>query len=244
MNEDEVLRKVKKLLRVSEPKSGATSGEVENAIKLIDKLMRDHNLSMLDVSADHDNEIGVVCKEHDTIRTNFKWHKFLALAMGELCECRVLTRPHPRFSGTIFAFIGTKHDTEIAKIMFNEFVQIINIGARVHYSMPTDRRSYADGFSLTLLQRCKQAAAYKKTQSDIVKASGVPESEQDIESRALVLVDKKQKAIEKHVEEKMKVRPTECVEPSKKQTRAFLSGCQDGRSADLTLKDKEKGRLL
>lgn len=229
MGNDSLLQKVKKLLSVSDPANGATTGEIENALSLIDKLMREHNLSMSEVMAAGDENIDVVMNQADYVPTNFKWHKFVAMGMGKLCECEIVTRSHPTKRGTFFIFVGTKHDTDIAKEMFTEFIGKIHVNARYLYMSRSDQRSYSDGYALQLFVRCEDLAKKKQT---------------ECESTALIFVGKKSLAIKDYFKEKVpNVRERHAIKPSKKQSRAFIKGAADARDVEIQLKEKSKDLL-
>lgn len=221
MDKTEAIRKIKKLMRMADPKSGASAGEIQNALGMIDRMMMDNNLHQSQIMVD-DEEVKVTESAEARLSTNRNWHKFLTVAIQRICEVQATIRGLHGGQWRAYTFIGTEDDVELAHEMFSEFVAVIQSNARRFYVGVVDQRSYCDGYASTLVHRAEEIVEARK------KWTG---------TTAMIFVGKKSIAIKKRTESIPKAKPASI---SDKQTAAYYHGKKDGQSADLNKKKSAK----
>lgn len=218
--ENDVIRKIRKLLRMADQSRGASAGEVDNALRLVDKLMRENNLSMSEVGAQAETEkIDVEVGEARTIKAGRNWHRILAVAIADLCECVCLRDKRSGERWMAFKFVGTKHDVQLAREIFDTFLFEIELAARRYPGGP-DRRSYCEGFAITIAKRV----------ADI-------ENERLAETGALVFVGKKKQAVDQHLKEGG-YKEDDGLRMREQKATSFYHGVLDAMRAELKPKKK------
>lgn len=222
MEKADVLRKIKKLMKVADPKNGASSGEIENALSMLDKLMVEHNIRAAEVSS-KDEEIKVGETEGVRVGNSRVWQRFLVSAISRLCECQAVMRGRRGERWRSFIFVGTPHDTEIARELFIDFLYVIEYNARVNFRNPVDQRSYCDGYAHEILRRAQKIV------------------EQRNAGTAMIFVGRKALAIKKKLSDEG-VEKAPAAEMNSRQTNAFIKGTQDGHNAELNT-DKKTRKL-
>lgn len=222
MEKTDVLRKIKKLMKVADPKNGASSGEIENALAMLDKLMRENNIRAAEVST-NDEEIQIDETEGVRVNNARTWQRFLISAISKLCECQAAMKGRRGERWRSFSFIGTPQDIEIARELFVDFMHQIEYNARISFRDPVDQRSYCDGYAHALLYRATL----------IVKAREANPG------TAMIFVGRKALAIKKSLDDKG-VEKARGASMSAHQTKAFLAGQRDGQQADLSTEKKPK----
>ena len=218
MTSNDAIRKIKKLMRVSDPKRGATSSEIEIALAMIDRLMREHNLHSAQVSAAED-EVTVSRGDEFRVSKGMIWHQVVSSAIGKVCDCLAIVSYSRYEKSRKFTFLGVREDIEIAMELFQEFLLCIELNSYSLFNDSTDRRSYCTGYAYALTSRADAMIAARKSTSET----------------SLIFIGKKALAIKKHLKD-------EGVEKSSpknigKLSMAFHKGEKDGRECSL---DKKK----
>ena len=220
MEKHDAIRKIKKLMKVADPKGGASAGEIENALGMIDKLMRENNIRQAHVMTD-DDKIHVGESEGVRVSNVRVWQRFLISAISKLCECQAAMAGRSGERWRSFTFIGTPDDVAMARELFTEFLRTIESNARSCYRDPVDQRSYCDGYAHSLLKRATEIVAQRSA------------------GTALIFVGRKSIAIKNHCAERG-VGKAASASMSTKQTKAFLHGRSDGSRADLSTQKTAK----
>lgn len=219
MEKPDVIRKIRKLMRVAEPDRGATEQEVETAMRMVDDLMRKHNLSMSECA--HENEAVVVVESEETaLKIAKTWHRLIASAVGDLCEVTVIRTRRPGQRWHAFRFIGTAHDVALAKEILEMLLFEIWLAGK-QYPNERDKRSFSEGFAAAVVSRVA------KILDERIGASG-----------ALVFVGRKKAAITVHLNDKKINEEGKAARLNDHQTKAFLDGLDAGGKADLKPKRK------
>lgn len=155
MDRDAMLRKIQNLLNVAADGSGATDGEVQNALTMARKLMAKHNIEMSELVVEgklesHEEDTGIMFNTRYCL-----WKLPLATVMAKHCACEVLLRRTYRSKNSKIIFIGEKDNPKIVREMFKYAVlHVENQVAQIHWSnldCGSDYRyslsdSYAKGF--------------------------------------------------------------------------------------------------
>ncbi len=228
MTSHDAIRKIKKLMRVSAPGRGATSSEVEIALEMIDRLMREHNLHSAQVSAAED-DVSVSRGEEFRISKGMVWHQVVASAVSKICESKTIVSYSKAEKSRTFIFVGVKEDIEISMELFQEFLLCIERNSFALFRNAVNRRSYCDGYAYALTTR----------------ADELIESRHKTSETALIFIGKKALAIKKHLREEGVGKARNSWRPN--ISAAFLAGESDGRECQFDKKKKTKklqGELL
>lgn len=120
MTKDQVIEKIKKLLRM---KRGGTQGEIENALAMAAELARKHgiNLDSVDPDAVADQPIGHI---DATTAARITWEcKYAALVCQQFFSVTALLRDEfaggRRWRNFKITLIGTAHDTQVALYVYH-----------------------------------------------------------------------------------------------------------------------------
>lgn len=219
MEKPEVIRKIRKLMRMTEEGRGTTPQEIETAMRMVDELMQKHNLSMSECA--HENEAVVVVESEPTaMKTAKTWHRLIASAVGDLCEVTCIRTRRPGQRWHAFRFIGTAHDVALAKEILEMLLFEVFLGAR-SYGEERHKRSFSDGFAAAVVSRVA------KIVDERIGASG-----------AMVFVGRKKAAITVHLQAKEIGEETRAARLSDNQSKAFLDGLDAGGKAELKPKRK------
>ena len=120
-DKDAVLNKVRNLLNKTTER-GASEAEAEVAIKMVHKLLEQHNLSMMDaVETQEDLRLDVMHLTTGKVRGvayGKAWVVELAPAVAKACYCKTLFVKH----GEKVIFIGSKNDVHAAHDLFQYLV--------------------------------------------------------------------------------------------------------------------------
>lgn len=156
MDRDAILRKIQSLLNIAADGSGATDGEVQNALTMARKLMAKHNIEMSDLEVcggsleSHEHDTGILFNTRYSL-----WKLPLAQVMAKHCACAVMMRKKYKSHSSRVVFVGEKDNPKIVSMMFQHAVLHIEKNIyRIHdenYMHPSDIRysmsdSYAKGF--------------------------------------------------------------------------------------------------
>lgn len=216
-----VIGKIRKLMNMTDPARGASQGEIDNAMRMIDKLMRDNNLSSSEVMAPDDR---VIIERAEGVRVakakNFT--KILVAAVCCLCETHAVRRRATYQAWEEYVFIGTKHDAALSRETFQILLEQITKGAR-SFDTSQEKRQFSEGFSMAVIKRCKSLAETRAG-----------------EAGALVFVGRKESAIKDEME-KMDLDGDETkakIPDSEDYTPAFYAGHVAGKNADLKPRKK------
>lgn len=222
MEKEKVLNRIRKLMALADPERGGTSGEVENATKMVSELMAKHNLVMSQVDAHNkEPEINVEEQTAFTFRKWSRWEIELCAAMRYLCDVEpILSKEIALRNGKPgrvlkIKFVGERHDVAIAVEMYNILYDKINSGVK-RYRVCADRLSYARGFVYEILSRVKK----QKENRDA--------------GTALIFVGRKALATKNFMDTKYNnLRTSYNKRTNGQKTDSYYAGRQDGQRQDL-----------
>lgn len=123
MEENRILEKIRKLLAVTK-ENGATEGEVENAMKLAQRLMMQHNIdeSEINISPLDIDELKI---ENEYLSNEPKyWIWDLLNVIGKSYTCMV-TRSGNNLRGYFYRVVGTNQDRIIVKEIFLTLLPVV-----------------------------------------------------------------------------------------------------------------------
>lgn len=165
---DSVKRKIKKLFTLAENEA-ATEGEAHNSMALLNKLLRENNLSMSDIDfseekVTHNFEEG---KSTGAEKKKFSaWEKCTASAVGILTETISVTQIGHRQK---IYFIGHKEDAFAASVMY---AYLIKVARSTCYEKFGKRvASYMNGFSHGLHAKAREI---KKGEKEATTKTNLP----------------------------------------------------------------------
>jgi hypothetical protein len=120
MNQDEVIEKIKKLLRM---KRGGTAGEIENALAMAAELARKHGINL--GSVDPDEVKQTIRHESDALKSKLTLEaKYAAGILVNFFNVNVLVSQRAFIKGFqvkrqyVVNFVGTEWDIEVARYVF------------------------------------------------------------------------------------------------------------------------------
>lgn len=229
---DKLLETIRKLMA----KANGTENEAE-AQAFANKaqaLLAEHNLSMSDVKKEHRKEDDVIVEDNSMLTDSLPWRRSLATAVAQMYFCRYfysfVKRASHRKNGYIrydaHAFVGAKHNVEVAKIMFsylNDTVDRLADEATKKYPNP-DKSSYRTSFRSACATRVHHRILQRIAEA---KKGGVVKTASGTNLPALMsLYEQTSKQIEQFMAQK---HPH--MKQSRRTTLSNLAGINDGRAA-------------
>lgn len=213
MDKETAINKIIKLLALADPSRGGMAEEVDTAMQMANKLMKEHNLVMADVTKNEDT-FNIFEFRVKAPKNLWAWEQRLSIVFEYLCD--VKTFVYRRQNTKTIVFVGLETDVNLASTMYNIFRKQIHSNGR-KFGNHKDYRSYGEGYVYALVSRAREMKAnrYQKT-----------------ETQALVFVGKKESAIQTFYNSLgLKKAKTTQV----KVTDAFFKGKMDGNAVDLGL---------
>ncbi len=216
-NKDDILKKITKLLAAADINRGGTAEEVDTAMRLANKLMAEHNITMAEATKT-EAKVTVTIGPVKAPRHLWTWEKRLAHVFNELCDVRYYLRK----TGTteVIVFVGMAEDIAVAASMYDIFRKQIHINGR-KYGNHADHRSYGEGYVSACYQRAVE-----------LKAKRHPATE----SQALIFVGKKKTAVDAYFDNLDLTTRQQRTRAS--LTGAYYDGVRDGNAADLGTKKR------
>lgn len=241
---------IRKLLAVAN-NSGATEGEIDNALRFAKQMMVLHHLSEDDLVLDQHNHAQAARKEYADVRSysfgkkQTSWENSLAgFVMKFFGSVGCFTSPDETKktkNNTIdfdpkgntqtrcaFVFYGLEEEVYLANEMFESLAMTIYVLARVKYGtvLKKDGREYADGFVFGLFQKLKEAE--NQIRLDQATTALIVRSD---ENASLKLKEAKN-----WLSERKNIRLSKKSKSFNKTTRnanAFQDGKEDGKNTEL-----------
>lgn len=166
---DGIKRKIKKLLTLAE-NEGATEGEAHNSMALLNKLLRENNLSMSDIDFSEE-KVAHSFEESESIANEKKkfyaWEKCISAAVALLTETVSVTNMSHRHQKIYF--IGHREDVFAASAMYSYLVKVARSTCYERYGKKV--ASYLNGFSHGL---CAKAKEIKKSEKEVTAKTNLP----------------------------------------------------------------------
>lgn len=137
----EIIAKVRKLAAIANPDSNAFQGEMENAAKLISKLMDDYTISWGEVHEQAAREQEAELKDEfiamqaeNQIRGIMQWHWELAGLIARVTHTKTYGHTDKKMKNGVMVFFGAETNAAVATALFAEWSLIIERMAVNAYS--------------------------------------------------------------------------------------------------------------
>jgi Protein of unknown function (DUF2786) len=158
---EKIVDRIEKLMRRTR-ENGASESEVETAMKLVQKLMDEHNVEMAEVMAKKGQQLNASDIIEESIRTRckiFKHEEYLFMVCCEICEVKGYYRDKfnekKRKYDKEFVAYGVGSDVRAAHILMVELLITVMALCRAKmgpgWNGPQQR--YCDGFGYGLLMK-------------------------------------------------------------------------------------------
>lgn len=203
MNNEEIIEKIKKLLRM---KNGGTLAEIETALSLAQKLAQQHGI---DINSIDENEPKREPITHDTInlrRVQIEC-KYAALIVQRFFNCNAV-------QGRGITFIGTKTNIIIAQYVYNFLVKRFRYEWNNNSGRIRNRQSFMDGMF--------QALYYKLAMME----------PKPVEKDAIILANN-QSQVNLYVTEHWGKLANKKVTPDRRASTAFRHGLYAGKNINI-----------
>ena len=132
----EILEKIKKLLRLSDVKRGATPAEAATAAAKAQALLLEHNLVMEDIGdlEEHlkDDKIGSECVDLEATYQTSRWHACLMSRISKPLFCRAIYIAAKAGKAGKMVLFGKKSNVEVVKYFYSYLHQVIDQMALEH----------------------------------------------------------------------------------------------------------------
>lgn len=132
----EILEKIKKLLRLSDVKRGATPAEAATAAAKAQALLLEHNLVMEDIGdlEEHlkDDKIGSECVDLEATYQTSRWHACLMNRISKPLFCRAIYIAAKAGKAGKMMLFGKKSNVEVVKYFYSYLHQVIDQMALEH----------------------------------------------------------------------------------------------------------------
>jgi len=167
IDRDKILKKVRALFKVTQKGSGAFEGEIQNASRLMQKLMDQYNVSIAEAMADEqdleEQEKFVSVSSDLALGRRKAWHWYLARAVGRVTNTKHYShgayrqtvrdpKGHKKVSSRM-TFYGTKEAAAMAQEIFDFWYLEIDRMARIATSEYV-KEATADPDVQMMLQMC------------------------------------------------------------------------------------------
>src|SRR3990167_7702892 len=154
-NNEEIIRKIKKLFALGDKTRGGTEDECNTAMGLAQELMAKHNIAMTAVQFDEDTQTLKGNIEEFKIAgddVGSKWRRMLPHVVNILCNTKHywsvgMSREH------FLVFVGMKSDIEMAVEIYKELEHTIRHLRRGHKG---NRQAFSYGVVMCLYDRIKE----------------------------------------------------------------------------------------
>lgn len=217
--------KVRKLMEFS-TENGATESEVENALKLAQKLMLKHNLEMGDIkSTVNDIDVTIIpCTWKKGTESKLFLHDLLS-AVAEAFACKVIR------SGSsiqrLYKIVGLKEDREMTESTFNKILPQVRHLTKVRFK-ESDKSLSAVRFTISY-----QAGFISGLTEKLATDKAQLMKSKDGKQFELIVVTK-EGLIADYIADKMKIKESE--RKFKINRSAFQKGKEDGSDKGLNEK--------
>lgn len=225
-----IVEKVRKLMTFS-AENGATEGEIENALKLAQRLMINHNIEQSDLglsSHDIDETIVESSRKGGTEAVSFEFRLVNCIAQANNCQvARSTSFSMETGSNYFYRIVGKFEDREIVKNSYLTILPMVRNLTKTRYS-ESDKSltrfkftaSYHEGFVTGLRQRLK------KDREDFFK-----ESDYIGEQYGLMIV-KLDELVTQYLVEKLKCKASN-MRKIELDYNSFKKGREDGSQSSL-----------
>jgi len=136
MNE-RLINKIKKMFELAN-NAGATEGEADNAMRMANKLLEKHNLSMLDLHTEEG--VGIKFESGQTS----PWIRTVYNAVSKVYGCSYFYSPHQKCN----YIVGTESDRISASFIIGQLIEDIKRAGKGHGA------DFKNGASLVLAEKC------------------------------------------------------------------------------------------
>jgi len=246
MNDNNIIEKIRKLLRLADPTRGASEAEAELAMQRAQELMTQHNISLAAVG-NEDGEVPaafVVGKDvYQTGRRKMDIDQYTSWVLKEVLEIKVAWMKYVDKDAKgkwcqrhAYILIGGENEREYAKLLIEMLCSAMTVGLSKYlkdrgtkWTSPVANSYYRgvhDGF----------IRAAKEGRNKAVDAA--PEAARN--SYALAVIDKK-KAIALWTDENMNLRKGRAFNREEADYGAYLDGRARGASLDIGNKKVTSG---
>lgn len=221
---DEVLRKVRALLRLAE--GNACEAEAAAAMAKVRRLLQEHDLSLSDVEVEHElADVGAVMSEE--LGRGFTWIWMLANTVAKITSTRNYRRQERSRRGRIVSsrmcFLGTPTESAAAAALFGYLLGAVRIMAAEAAAGLVSRNSFCLGVAFRLRARAQESlrreAAGGAGRTDIVLA--------------------KDQAIERWLRQMGEVTQLRTPRSPQIDEEAFAAGVRAGQSLSLTTPSRQ-----
>lgn len=236
MKDESVKVKIAKLLRMADPSSGASQGEIDNAMKMVRRLLDKHNLKMSEINTEQ-GSIGINERMAIELNNCYLWERDITIIIKNIIEVQsyfTLSRLRKRF--TQIYFIGEETDISAAVNLYLFLRTVAMSNASKHFSTVTDRKMYCEGFVLGCI---RQSISIAKDREERIKNEAKKNAPGA--GNELIYIGNKLKAIKSHMDKmdiEHKTRKSKPVSDS--ISESTMLGYSDGLEQDL-LNNKKLG---
>ena len=160
---ENVIRKVQKLLKLSDTQKNNFQAEADSALAMANKLMEENNLSMSDVVVKELKAEGAKDVRAEYRRNCVPWERMLGGAMGALFGCKSYRHQKAdddtwRKTWYTMSFVGVGQDAAIASAAYETLhEQILDMGRRTAYR-GSEQGTYMLGIAHAIYDRCNKLA--------------------------------------------------------------------------------------
>ena len=148
MTEDEVIRKVRKLLNLADPARGGTEHERDTAMKMAQKLMFEHDLELYEIGEDDSHATHVTHTEVFVDGKTMQWKGMLLHYIGAPFNCKlVYSKTHEKWQ-TKWTLIGTPDNIKAVQILWEALMPWLKSQASLarREAMPSNPNAFNRAF--------------------------------------------------------------------------------------------------
>ena len=154
---EKLLERIKKCLMLGDHKRNNSPEEVATALNFAKRMMKQYNISLLEIQLDEMKEEEVVEGE-GVVKRKFKyWEQYLSNVVAKFCSVGIFVRTSRNGWGRTVrqrvVFFGLKEDVEMAEQTYSILRKVILKMATNHGYKGTDSKSYCAGVVNTLSER-------------------------------------------------------------------------------------------
>jgi len=152
-HKDKIIDRIQKIL--NHANGSQYEAEASTAMKMAQSYMKQYGLSLSDVELKEQLEEAILkeLSEHNLRKKTDKWEIFLAMAIGDIFDCKIILSK--RYKASYIMFIGYQKDIQLCKATFKMMYQSAKSEAYKQFprNMKLQRKSFLIGLSHRLEDR-------------------------------------------------------------------------------------------